>query len=154
MEPRPPFLSENLAWLSSVGFCIVVGGTTFPPFACCVVVGVVTLGVGCRYPSKHTSHHTVFARTNDQVPVIWHEAKREQFDRILFESLTDNAQKCFVVFFFMKNCLTSIPTVEPVITPPASSTLFCRGIDSSQQGNVRKNQAYHTETTKQRPPSQ
>ena len=61
------------------------------------------VGCGRRYPSKHTSHHTVFARTNDQVPVIWHEAKREQFDRILFESLTDNAQKCFVVFFFMKN---------------------------------------------------
>ena len=54
------------------------------------------------------------------MPVVWHERKGKEFNRIVLKPLAKDANERFLVFRFMKNFLPRISTIDRVtaFSPP------------------------------------
>ena len=85
-------------------------------FAGGVVVGVIALGVCRRHPAKHASHHAVLFRLHDQVPMVGHQAEREQLDRIFRQAFAERTKERLVVFGLVKKGLLGVSTVQGMVS--------------------------------------
>jgi hypothetical protein len=98
-----------------------------------VIMGVITLRVSHRHPAKQLTQPAVFGWMQDQVPMIGHQHLGVEFDWMLLESFFKKSLQRFVVVVLMKDGLRSIPAIQGMVNPPASSTRFCRGMDATPQ---------------------
>jgi hypothetical protein len=65
---------------------------------CLVTLGVVSKRMQRRHPSTALPHRIAFSETPDEVPVIWHQAERLEFDGLFFASLTQFPQEGRIIF--------------------------------------------------------
>lgn len=83
-----------------------------------LMMRVVSQCVGGSEPTTKFAHPTILSWPQNKMPVIGHEAKREQVDRVFIEALTQRSQECPVVIRFVKDLLPSIPAVDGMIDHP------------------------------------
>ena len=53
------------------------------------------------------------------MPVVWHERKGKEFNRIFLKPLAKDANERFIVFRFMKNFMPRISTIDRVLANPS-----------------------------------
>lgn len=79
------------------------------------MMGVPALGVGDAEPTHELREFAIFARPNNHVPVIWHDAVGQQSNGQTRMSLFHHAFKRFVVGVFVEQCCPAVGPVQDVI---------------------------------------
>ena len=82
-----------------------------------LVVRVIPLCVSGGHPAKHASHFAIFLRTDDEVPMVWHQCVRKQLHGVPLESFAQNPLKRSIIFLFVKDRGPQIGTIEGMVQP-------------------------------------
>jgi hypothetical protein len=79
------------------------------------VVGVPPLGVGEGQPTQEPRQVAVASRPDDEVPVVGHEAVRQEADRVALAGLGEDPLEGFVVAVVLEERQAAVGPVEGVV---------------------------------------